>query len=523
MIQLISIVNANISMPPLENCIIKNILNNNRINNSHKDFSLDFILNILKKDYLNKIFVENKLSQEEQYIINNIENVKNLKENTLLYNYYISRVLKLFYEKYGMKWEYRDIKIMSPISTIDDLIKYSFSTESGAFDILFNDFLNNTNDNTTHYYINIEYAYHLPFALRLSKLLKTIFNKCKILFGGKYITQIMCNCKELMNKVNYIDAIFFYGNYLNIINYIKNKDLFDCFIRKDNQIVEYPSINTPWDCNLYIPDFDDLDLNLYLSPKVVVPFLLNFGCYHSKCIFCNRYLYYKGHHIINLTHLIKSLKLLNKHNIEYVCFMDECVTPQILEQFARQLIDHKLNINWLVETRFHKKFLDKDFIKLLQQSNLKIISFGYETTSQRLLNLIQKDINTHWAKKILKYTYRAGIMTNATFMWNLPTETKKELKKLLNFIKKFKYIDGFGLAQFKLLRNSKIANQININYEDDILYMYNYINKNNFNSLIDKFYTNNKISSYLNKRKKILNRTQYFFIKKQEISLNYKG
>jgi radical SAM superfamily enzyme YgiQ (UPF0313 family) len=64
------------------------------------------------------------------------------------------------------------------------------------------------------------------------------------------------------------------------------------------------------------------------------------------------------------------------------------------------------------------------------------ISYGVETGSQRLLDLIHKDISLDQIEEIVAITKRIGISIRAFFMLGIPTETREESLKTISFAKK---------------------------------------------------------------------------------------
>jgi len=63
------------------------------------------------------------------------------------------------------------------------------------------------------------------------------------------------------------------------------------------------------------------------------------------------------------------------------------------------------------------------------------IHYGIESGSQRLLDLIQKDVTIKQIKDALVLTKKAGIEIKAFFMIGLPTETRMESLQTLKFMK----------------------------------------------------------------------------------------
>ena len=274
-----------------------------------------------------------------------------------------------------------------------------------------------------------------------------------------------------------------------------------------------------------MPCFDDLDLNRYISNLKLIPLTLNYGCYHSKCSFCSRYFFYKGYSTYNLDKIFSLIKReYTDHSIQAIYFIDECVPPNILIKLANYLIDNNINIKWMVETRISKELADKEIATLLYKSGCREISFGIESYNKKILKQMNKNIDLHIAKKVMKTFFKSGISVSATFMIGYPTENIINIFKTLKFIKNFKYIDTFGLSIFNYMRNSIIVNDSHLDEESNLnlIYRTNDDNYDFYHKIIKKFNLLPKIKKYVATREKILYRTEYMFLKRQEYSLNYK-
>lgn len=541
MIYLYSLPSMSFNSPNIGVPLIKGYLNSSNIHTKQFDLSLDFLRTCVTTNYFKTNFKKyySKLAENDKRIINDIDNdIKQMKSQIIDTNKIISansnveRYLNLFSNYYSFSWERRDLYFDRNIITIDELIDFSLDNSNQLFDSIFNIEYEIRNDDI--FYISIQYPYQLPYAIRLSNIIKLKNETVKIIFGGDYITHIIKNSKELMEKFKYVDAICFYGNHetiVNLINYYKkvsNKANIDnTFIRMQNTII-FNNINKKdkLDVDKYIPCFDDLELGEYLSNLRMIPLTLNHGCYHSKCKFCSRYYYYNGYCKYNTKKIFEFIKRMYiTDSIEAIYFVDECVPPQLLIELANYLIENNINIKWMVETRIEKEYLNKSVSKLLYQSGCREISFGIESYNQRILDDMNKKTQVKTIKKVLKNFYQSGIVVSATFMIGYPTENLLNIYRTLYFISHFKYIDTFGLGVFNYMRNSILVNNSGIEETNDLnlIYRTNADNTDEYMSIIHKFNLKNKINKFSEIRKKILYRSEYMYLDRIKYSLNYKG
>lgn len=540
MIYLYTLPGTAFNCPQVNIPLLKGYLKNSGIKSKQYDLSAIFLEKCFNKNYIKKLNLKyyNSLNKSEKNIVENIENsIKELKckyidtSKIILANFEVLQYMNILGSFYNIKWGRRGINFPEKISTVDDMIKLAFDNNNSLFDkVLMNQ--DDLNDNDI-IYLSIQYPFQLNYAIRFSKYLKNQNAKIKIIFGGDYITHINKNLEELMKKCKLIDGITLFGNYENVVKLIKMYQKNEKVLNIDNAIYRLEdkiifNYNIGKDMfykEKYVPDFTDLNLNNYLSNLKLVSLTLNYGCYHSKCMFCSRYFYYNGYHCYDIDKILEYIKFLyeNEH-IEAIYFIDECVPPDALIKLSKYLIENNIKIKWMVETRIHKKYLDVNISNLLYKSGCREISFGIESNNKRILKDMKKGIDLKDAKKVMKNFFNSGISVSATFMVGYPTENILNIIKTLRFIKNFKYLDTFGLSVFNYMRNSKIVNLSNLNESQDLnlIYRTTLDNYDECLNIIEKFNKNKKIRKFIANREKILYRSEYMYLDREFYSLNYK-
>ena len=538
MINLYTLPGLAFNSPSLSVPLIKGYLKETNITTKQYDLTQKFFERCVNSNYIKKHKSKyyNSLKIDEKSIIDNIDRsiqyMKSRRINTekiIDSNEMILEYLKIYGNCYNIIWNKKGLSFNTQLDTIDKVIDYSLKMNSIIFDDLYD--IKNLSDGDI-VYMSIQQPFQLVFALRFSKKIKEKSNKIKVIFGGDYITHIIANSEELMKKCKYIDSILFYGELkflIELIDYYKNNttnSISNVYLRKEEKIIK----NKIEECNeydkqKYIPTFENLNLNGYLSNLKMVNMTLNYGCYHSKCKFCSRYYYYNGKGRYNLDKIFKLIKeLYLNEKIEAIYFIDECVPPEILIKLANFLINNNIKIKWMVETRIDKKLLDKRISKLMYESGLREISFGIESISKKVLQSMDKRIEIHDAKEIMKNFYLSGISVSGTFMIGYPTENFVDRYRTLRFIKKFKYIDTFGLGVFTYMRNSILVNESDLDVSKDLnlIYRLNNDKYDDYINLIKKFNNTKKIKKYSEIRNKLLYRSEYMYLDRKKYSLNFK-
>lgn len=86
--------------------------------------------------------------------------------------------------------------------------------------------------------------------------------------------------------------------------------------------------------------------------------------------------------------------------------------------------------------------MSDDFIKLLADAGFRALTFGVETGSQRILEMIKKDITFEQVFETIRRFGKAGINSKFFFMAGFPTETKEDLYATIDLIWKMKELDN---------------------------------------------------------------------------------
>jgi len=91
---------------------------------------------------------------------------------------------------------------------------------------------------------------------------------------------------------------------------------------------------------------------------------------------------------------------------------------------ALQETDLPRKIQWTCESRVDT--VDEEILQAMKRAGCWQISYGVESGSQRLLDLIEKGITLEQVERTFALTKKIGIAIRAFFMLGLPTETREE-------------------------------------------------------------------------------------------------
>lgn len=161
------------------------------------------------------------------------------------------------------------------------------------------------------------------------------------------------------------------------------------------------------------------------------------GC-PFNCTYCSRTFgrTFRSHSIKRIISEIQNL--IDLYGVKQVNIEADTLTVKksFLRELCLALIETGINklISWTCESRVDT--VDEESLILMKRAGCWQISYGVETGSQRLLDLINKGVTINQIENAFKLTHKTGITIRGFFMLGLPTETKKESIATIEFAKK---------------------------------------------------------------------------------------
>ena len=204
-------------------------------------------------------------------------------------------------------------------------------------------------------------------------------------------------------------------------------------------------------------DLDGLPLQLYFSPEPVITVRASKGCYWQQCTFCDADWGVQPDRR-NLESLYSELVMLNeKYGVSTFEFIDESIFPEEMEIFAKMLLSRNFRISWFCNARTEDR-LTGDRLSLYSRAGLKMILWGIESGSERIMKLINKGVDFHRRLEILRNASQAGIWNFAFVFFGFPGETRDDALSTINMIvDNREVIHSYGKSIFTLGKHSKIS------------------------------------------------------------------
>jgi radical SAM superfamily enzyme YgiQ (UPF0313 family) len=263
--------------------------------------------------------------------------------------------------------------------------------------------------------------------------------------------------------------------------------------RKNNKVLRQPSAafiddldTIPFparDLLVNQASYDSEDMGLLMTSR---------GCPYS-CTYCATSIWDKKVRYRSVNNVIQEIKeVIKTYGTKQFAFKDDSFTvnrKRVIE-LCNRIVEENIKINWDCNVRVNG--LDEVLLNKMKEAGCNSIKVGIETGSERIMTLINKKITLEECLRAAKLLKQAGIHWTGYFMIGLPTETKDDMQKTLEFMRKLEpdfasisvYEPFPGTAMFDLgVEKGLVQNERSLSDFFEISPKYYYVR--NINSRID--------------------------------------
>ena len=173
------------------------------------------------------------------------------------------------------------------------------------------------------------------------------------------------------------------------------------------------------------------------------------GC-PFKCIFCSARqvsgFKYRAH---SADRVVEEMEILiQKYNARQIIFLDDnfIISKKRVFEICEKMMQkgyHK-KVVWTAAGRADE--VNEPLLKAMKDAGCVMISYGIESGSPRLLELMKKGEKKEHIEKAVAMARKAGLKTRGTLILGFPTETREESLETIDFAKKL----GLHFAKFSL-------------------------------------------------------------------------
>lgn len=242
----------------------------------------------------------------------------------------------------------------------------------------------------------------------------------------------------------------------HIAGEIPIEDVSNLMYLKDGKVVQNKKVKPLRLNEMKAPSLEGFDLKKYFIPEIVMPFQTSRGCYWGKCSFCDHD-FGLSYNIKNLDRLVEQIKTFKeKYGVTKFEFIDEAISPAYMEEMSKRFIEEGLDISFFCDARLENGFT-KEVFEVAHKAGLKMMLWGFESGSERIMELINKGIDVENRLKILRDAKEAGIYNFAFIFFGFPAETREDALKTIDIIcENTDIIHSYGKSVFTMGKHTTL-------------------------------------------------------------------
>ena len=284
---------------------------------------------------------------------------------------------------------------------------------------------------------------------KICEIIKGIYPNTPIVAGGIHPTALPERTMIEGKKIDFIIIGEGEATFVELLRALKNgqKELSNiaglCW-RKENVITinQRRGLTKNLD-ELPFPARDIYNLKLYysaptkkVSEESATPIVTSRGC-PFDCIHCPSKIIFQGFvRYRSADSVVAEIEeCINKYNLREFNFYDDTFTinKERVIEICNKIIEKKLRIYWICMARVNT--IDDEVVEAMKQAGCKKISFGLESGSQMILDLMRKKTTVEQGKKAVEIVKKHGLEIHASLMLGNVGETVQTIKETINFAK----------------------------------------------------------------------------------------
>ncbi|MFH1575335.1 MAG: radical SAM protein [Candidatus Nealsonbacteria bacterium] len=284
--------------------------------------------------------------------------------------------------------------------------------------------------------------------IKTAEELKNVLPNAFVVLVGTHVSALAEETLKLSGKLDAIAKGEYDFTIKNLAYCLKNNDdlkkVDGLVFRQDNKII----LNQP---RALIENVDELpfasqvykkylDIKKYfflISDYPMVMMITGRGC-PFRCFFCvypqtfhsRKYRFRSPKNVVDeFEYIAKELPEVKGIGIEDDTFT---ANPQRTKEICQLLIKRGVKIRWYCNVR---PDLDLETMKWMKKAGCQLVTVGFESATQQILDNIHKGIKVEQIKEFVNNAKKAGILVHGCFIAGNPGETKQTLEKMLKFAK----------------------------------------------------------------------------------------
>lgn len=206
-----------------------------------------------------------------------------------------------------------------------------------------------------------------------------------------------------------------------------------------------------------VPDFTDFPWDRYVGR--IVPMMTGRGCQWDKCRFCSDVISVSGRtfrtrSVENV--LLEMQEQARRHQTSNFLFLDLKLNswPDMIRGIAKGIGRYVQGAEWIGTVHVDQRpdnGLSRADLEAAVEGGMRRVSFGLESGSQRLLDLMNKGCTVPRNSTFIKDAYAAGLSVRCTMFKGFPGETAADMEATVRFLDEHApYLDRVRFNEFTI-------------------------------------------------------------------------
>lgn len=214
-------------------------------------------------------------------------------------------------------------------------------------------------------------------------------------------------------------------------------------------------------------DFSDFPWDRY--PVRIAPLMTGRGCQWNRCRFCSDIVSVSGRSFRtrSVSHVLAEMQEQSRrHGLKSFVFLDLKLNsyPDMMRGIASKVQQYVPGAEWVGTVHVDERDdngLSRADLKSAVAGGMRRISFGLESGSQRMLDLIDKGCTVERNAAFLRNAHEAGLSVRCTMFKGYPGETARDMELTASFLEQnAKFIDRIRFNEFSLIEDTPIYKEM---------------------------------------------------------------
>ena len=284
-------------------------------------------------------------------------------------------------------------------------------------------------------------------ALEVVKIVREVRPNCLTIMGGPHVTVLDEQTLQEQNAPDVVARGEGEQTLMELADLASNSDLGSLgkvngiSFKKDGKLVRTQD-------RAFIEDLDALPHPAYhhfqlrgykFAGKMYLPIITSRGC-PFNCAFClASQMCGRGFRARSPKNVVDELEWLrDEQGADAFAFYDDTFTFDKKRAFdiCDEMIARKMDLPWDCRTRVDQ--VTREMLLKMKKANCKLIHYGVESGSQKMLNAMRKGTTVEQNSRALKLTKEVGIGAAISVVVGYPGETPEMLRQTVDFMNKTK-------------------------------------------------------------------------------------